>query len=98
MSNLEGVDKEMASKAAQEARKATSRAINAKGRATERRQPGEVRSRKDAIRSFCSECITMYGLDNGDAGTIKGAIEACPATECHLWPWRGGPLDKNAAK
>ena len=67
-------------------------AINAKGRAKDRRVPGECRTRKDAIQSFCSECITSYGLDNGGHGSILAAIVACECQECHLWPWRRGKL------
>ena len=67
---------------------------NFTGRAENRRRPGELRSRKDAIRSFCSECITGYGDDVGGNGSILGAIRACAAWECHLWPWRLGAVDE----
>ena len=64
-----------------------------KGRARDRREPGEIRSRKDAVMSFCSECITAYGLDCGGHGGVAAAIRACPSTKCHLWPWRNGPIE-----
>jgi len=93
---LKGVDYDKLAEKRSEVRKRRSSLVNAKGRAGDRRQPGEVRSRGDAIKSFCSECITSYGLDTGDAGSVKATIEACFCTECHLWPWRNGPLDEDA--
>ena len=77
---------------AEAARKRTE-AVNMKGRATDRRKTGEIRNRKDSITSFCSECITSYGLDTGGYGTILNAIRMCTATECHLYPWRTGKLE-----
>ena len=91
--NLDGVDKKEASRKSAEARKAASDAINAKGRATDRRKPGEIRNRRDSITSFCSECITSYGLDVGGYGSVLNAIRMCTSTECHLYPWRTGKLD-----
>ena len=91
--NLDGVDKKEASRKSAEARKAASDAINAKGRATDRRKPGEIRTRKDSIASFCSECITSYGLDTGGYGSVLNAIRMCTSTECHLYPWRTGKLE-----
>ena len=90
---IKDVDREKAAEASKKAIKRRSEAVNARGRATDRRQDGEVRSRKDSITSFCSECITSYGDDVGGHGSIKNAIRHCPATECHLWPWRLGTLD-----
>ena len=91
--NLDGVDKKEASRKSAEARKAASDAINAKGRATDRRKPGEIRTRKDSITSFCSECITSYGLDTGGYGSVLNAIRMCTSTNCHLYPWRTGKLE-----
>ena len=68
-------------------------AINAKGRATDRRKLGEIRNRKDSITSFCSECITSYGLDVGGYGSVLNAIRMCTSTECHLYPWRTGKIE-----
>ena len=87
------VDLEKRKAARAEAAKITSEAVNTKGRATDRRKTGEIRNRKDSITSFCSECITSYGLDTGGYGTILNAIRMCTATECHLYPWRTGKLE-----
>jgi hypothetical protein len=89
---LEDVDRQEAARLSSEARKRASDAITHKGRAKDRRQPGECRRPQDAITSFCSECITMYGLDTGGHGSILNAIRGCTAKECHLWPWRTGKL------
>ena len=90
---MEHIDRDKAAKALQEARKRHSNAVNTKGRAGDRRKPGEIRNRGDSIKSFCSECITSYGLDTGGAGGTQAAIRACASTECHLYPWRLGKLD-----
>ena len=65
-------------------------AINQTGRARARREPGDARNVLDSIASFCSACITAYGLDTAGDGSVKAAIEACTAPPCHLYPWRGG--------
>ena len=90
---FDNVDLEDAHRKSAEARKVAAEAINAKGRATDRRKPGEIRTRKDSITSFCSECITSYGDDIGGYGSILNAIRMCTATECHLYPWRTGKLE-----
>lgn len=90
---LKGVDYKVAIEKSREAKKRNAEAVTIKGRATDRRKPGEVRSPKDAITSFCSECITMYGLDVGGTGSVLNAIKACDCQECHLWPWRTGKLE-----
>lgn len=76
--------------------KKRSAAINTKGRAKDRRSSGEVRNRRDSIMSFCSECITAYGLDVGGNGSVAAAVRACPSVECHLYPWRNGKIDEEA--
>lgn len=93
---LKGVDYDELVEKRVKAQKRASAAINTKGRATDRRQRGEIRSRRDAIISFCTECMTSYGDDNGGCGTIAAAIRDCCAPECHLYPWRCGPLDVEA--
>ena len=90
---FDNVDRKKAAEARKEALKRITEAINAKGTASDRRKPGEVRTRKDSIRSFCSECITSYGLDVGGYGSVLNAIRMCTSTECHLYPWRTGNLD-----
>jgi hypothetical protein len=85
--------REMREKAARTPRKPQAKATH-HGRAKNRREPGELRTRSDAIQSFCSECITGYGLDCGGAGSVKAAIKCCTSTKCHLWPWRLGALDR----
>lgn len=65
-------------------------AVNTKGRASDRRKPGECRNQPDSIASFCAECMG-YETDPGQ-GTMAHIIETCVATECHLYPWRGGKL------
>ena len=91
--SFDDLDMEEVHRKSAEARKAASDAINTKGRATDRRKPGEIRTRKDSITSFCSECITSYGLDVGGYGSVLNAIRMCTSTECHLYPWRTGNLD-----
>ena len=90
---FDNVDLEIRKAAVAEAAKKRAEAINTKGRATDRRQDGEVRNRRDSITSFCSECITSYGLDVGGYGSVLNAIRMCTSTECHLYPWRTGKLD-----
>lgn len=51
-----------------------------------RRRPGEVFIRSTAIRNHCRECCG-WESDPKD----------CPAVECHLWPYRLGPLDPKSA-
>ena len=92
---LEHVDYGKALEARKEALKKTAEAINAKGRATDRRQDGEVRNRRDSITSFCSECITSYGLDTGGYGSVLNSIRMCTSPECHLYPWRTGKLQED---
>ena len=89
--HLMAVDPELRGKRISDAKKKKADAITAKGRATDRRR-GENRTPQDAITSFCSECITMYGLDVGGNGSVLGAITACSCQECHLWPWRRGRM------
>ena len=89
--SFEDVDKDAAREASNRSRRMRADAITAKGRATDRRR-GENRAPQDAITSFCSECITMYGLDVGGDGSVLGAITACSCQECHLWPWRRGRM------
>ena len=89
---FEGVDTEARAEAIAEAKRRKAASITHTGRAKDRRQPGECRRPQDAITSFCSECITMYGLDTGGHGSILNAIRECTAKECHLWPWRTGKL------
>jgi hypothetical protein len=86
-----GVDEEKRVEALARSQRMRSAAITAKGRATDRRND-ENRPPQDAITSFCSECITGYGLDIGGHGSLLAAVVACPATECHLWPWRRGRM------
>ena len=90
---LPGVDYDKAAKARKAAAKKRAETINASGRATDRRKPDEVRNTGDSITSFCSECITSYGLDTGGYGSVLNAIRMCTATECHLYPWRTGKLE-----
>ena len=90
---FDGVDKEAAAKKSQETRKRRRALINAKGRARDRRRADEIRSPRDSIISFCTECITAYGLDVGGAGSVAEAINRCTAPECHLYPWRNGKLE-----
>ena len=89
---FDNVDIEKRKIAQQIARDRKKAAVNTVGRAKDRRVSGECRSRGDAITSFCSECITSYGLDVGGHGSILDAITACECQECHLWPWRRGKL------
>lgn len=89
-----GVDRDAAVKAATEAKRRKAAAITASGRALDRRQQGEIRSPQDSITSFCSECITGYGLDVGGHGSVLNAIRECTSKECHLYPWRTGKLDE----
>ncbi len=71
--------------------------INTRGRADARRQPGEVRAMRDAVMSFCTECITGYASDDGE-GTQAEQVRRCQATSCHLWPWRRGTMDLDEMK
>jgi hypothetical protein len=88
------VNEEKRLKASIEASKKRKERINARGRARDRRKAGEVRSPQDSIISFCTECITGYGLDVGGAGSVAEAINRCTAPECHLYPWRNGKLEE----
>ena len=90
---LPGVDYDKATKARLEAAGKRKEMINASSRATDRRKPDEVRNAGDSITSFCSECITSYGLDTGGYGSVLNAIRMCTTTECHLYPWRTGKLE-----
>lgn len=56
--------------------------------AKHRRKPGQVASRKDAIRNFCMECM----------GYQMAEIRRCTSTECWLYPWRLGMLDDEVKK
>lgn len=49
-----------------------------------RRRPGEVPTRKEAIRNMCFECM---GWEN------TSYIRECTAKECWLYPYRLGALD-----
>lgn len=49
-----------------------------------RRKPGEAPTRKDCIRNFCLECMHYQIAE----------IRRCTATECWLYPYRLGALDK----
>jgi hypothetical protein len=89
--HFQNVDTEARARAIAEAKRKKAAAITARGRATDRRS-GENRTPQDAITSFCSECITMYGLDCGGHGGVLAAITACTCKECHLWPWRRGKM------
>ena len=91
ITQFDNIDVKARAEAIAEAKRKKSAAITAKGRATDRRS-GETRSPQDAITSFCSECITSYGLDVAGHGSVLGAITACDTLECHLWPWRRGRL------
>ena len=88
---FQNIDTEARARAIADSKRKKSAAITARGRATDRRR-GENRNPQDAITSFCSECITMYGLDVGGNGSVLGAITACSCQECHLWPWRRGRM------
>jgi len=48
-----------------------------------RRRPHEISSRRIAIYNQCRECI---GFD-GDHG-LAAEVDACPGTDCPLWPVR----------
>ncbi len=52
-------------------------------RKNRRRKPGEVATRKEAIRNMCMECM----------GYEMSEIRLCTAKECWLYPWRLGALD-----
>ena len=86
------VDDEAREKA-KEARARTTAAINCRELKRRRREAGEIASRKVSIQNFCRECM---GFDSGDSGSLTGAVRACPARECWLWPWRNGKLDVEA--
>lgn len=53
------------------------------------RKPGEIPTRKAAMRAFCLMC--MGG--EADAAT---AVRECTAPSCMLWPYRLGNLDKSS--
>jgi hypothetical protein len=91
---IEWIDREKAEAARKESMEKRRQAINAKGRARDRRKAGEVRNQRDSIISLCTECITGYGLDVGGAGSVAEAINRCTAPECHLYPWRNGKLEE----
>jgi len=72
---------------ANETRRRTKEAIDAKGIATCERL-GEVRSIQDSVRSKCADCVS-YNAD----GRASRLIRECDFWNCHLWPWRNGKLD-----
>lgn len=55
-----------------------------------RRRPGEVPSAAWAIANHCAECC---GWSADGLGSVGANVEACPARECWLWPWRSSKLD-----
>lgn len=44
------------------------------------RRPGEIATRRIAIRNFCLECVGYESLE----------VALCTAPECWLFPWRFG--------
>jgi len=54
-----------------------------------RREPDQVPSLSTAIRAQCRECC---GWDADGHQSLAANVEACPARECWLWPWRSGAL------
>lgn len=59
--------------------------IPSQKRLRRRRKPGEVVSRKQAIRNFCLECV----------GYESAEVIRCTSTECWLHPYRLGAVDKD---
>lgn len=51
-----------------------------------RRQPGELPTRKNAIRLHCLECC---GWNNAE-------VRRCTAKKCWLWPYRMSIAEKDA--
>ena len=51
-----------------------------------RKLNGEYKSRKEAIRNMCLECM----------GYEMSEIKKCTAKECWLYPWRLGVLDEGS--
>jgi len=75
------------------ARQKLSEVVNVSAPKNRRRRPGEIPNRKTAIRWFCYEC---NGFESGGEGSIAGAVRACTAVECPLWPWRNGKLENDS--
>ena len=48
-----------------------------------RRKPGEVATRKQAIRNMCLECM----------GYQIAEVHKCTSEQCWLWPYRLGAKD-----
>lgn len=48
--------------------------------------PTKRLTRQQSINAFCKDCI--YDPFDHGAGTWREQVEACPSTECPLWPYR----------
>ena len=75
---------------AAETRRLNAAKINNKKKLRRRRIKGEVSSMSIAIANMCRECM---GFEADGHSSLAQCVEECPATECHLWPWRTGRLD-----
>jgi hypothetical protein len=56
-----------------------------------RRMSGDIPTRSAAVRSFCYECL---GWEPDGHGGMAAVVRSCTCRECHLWPYRNGPLDQ----